>query len=243
MSYEQFDIYETHRTNLENHAWAIEAHCADAILPPPQGIYCKGILEPIMVDGGEYHIHADISGSTVKVPVNNLDTVGNSPVYRMQGREERVIISGKIMEKKHRFLSTEPSLPYRGLKILHSMVEDYFDDFVAYPRDRTSPKKKKSDRIADFASVTNPRSEKECLCKHFSPVISDEAFEKAAKTIELITKDIFSELAKFRKNYVWNLYTVTIDGCSIKVDMGIDYRAFLHLEQQAKERLIREHSE
>lgn len=193
--------------SIDDAAYRIEYLCADVLLPAPSGIYVINRAEPVMVVNGTYFTITEVGGVIGHNAVRDI-TNCSSAIYTYEYGKPKVVIPNLFMQKKTKYINTEPFLPYRGMLIVKQLIEEQINGFVTY---RTSNK-----------------TPVDILSKFVKEMDINELIE-LARQVDIIYEDIRQELVLFmglRKNH---LYFVKITDTAIVVKQSIDWRAYQYL--------------
>lgn len=182
--------------DISPYAGMFENACEGHLLPAPKGIYLNGTLEPVMVDGQAYYTY----DRTETIPMTDINK-NDRAVYNEAGK---CVITSLQARRKAFFLSNEPFLPYRGIKIVETMVNDQIDSFVLYRRNRRNL----------FSELT----------KQFAPGV--DVNDQFGNDLESIYKDLQSDVANFLNNHSWNLYFARMKNNMLHIERSLDYRAY-----------------
>lgn len=183
-------------TDISYYASLIENICADKLMPPPKGIYRSGQLEPAMVDGVQYYT---VNGINLE-PFTDINKVEKTVV----NEEGNCILPSTVIRNKKKLLSNEPFLSYRGSKIVFILVQDQLDAFAQYRRSRPDC----------YAKISS----------HFVKGVN--VYDEYASQIEHIYDELNKEIGLFLGNKSWNMHFATLKNSILKIERGIDYRAY-----------------
>jgi hypothetical protein len=196
--------------DLEDIARRIEYEFADYLLLPPKGIYIGNKVDPVMVDGGNYFIIDTVTST--RTPISDITNIKQS-VYTEQQKVDKVIIPKTYMLNKQKYISSEPLLPYRGIKILEGFVQNQIDSFVKYRK----VNKSKHDIVA----------------QHFLNTNGDE-FDNAVASIITLYGDLHDSIRLFMGLHNWHLYFTQFKDTRLTIEKSIDWRAYkwlCHVEE------------
>lgn len=233
----QLDVCKRICMDIEDMACTIEQYVGEYLKEPPKGIFSAAQLEPVMKEDGEYFMRkADpTTGSIQEVRVSSLDELGGGAVFSSKSkqglgrqswihdriprqRHENVAVPRFFADRKNRFLSSVPMLPYRGIKVIESIIEDLINQKVHYARINKEPidyifNQFKSEYLhGDYESNLDP----------------------LVLFIESITEQLQDDLKKFMAGFEWHLYFVTISASRLTVEMSVDQRAYLWMVEQER---------
>lgn len=203
-------IESRYKQNIEDAARKIEYECADVLLPAPKGIYLINRVNPVMTDGIEYYT-IEIKGETiVRTPVTDITNI-KSPIYTvLSGIQDKLVISKTFMSNKEKFISSEPMLPFRGVKIIEGLVNNRIDNFTKY-------RKYSKDNI-------------DIVSSHLIE-LDEETLRSTTTRISEVCDDIINELTAFMGLHDWNIYFVKLKDTLMTIEMSIDWRAYQYLLQ------------
>jgi hypothetical protein len=236
----QLDICKVYHMDIEAMACSIEQFVGEYLKEPPKGIFSAASLEPVMKEDGEYFMRKldQTTGIIQEVRVSELNELGGGDVfsvkvYRDKGRQSwihdripgqpllEVAVPKFFVDRKSKFLSSVPMLPYRGIKIIESIVEDLISKKVNYPRSNKEP----VDYIFD----------------HFKPEYLTGDYhsnlDPLVLFIESITEQLQEDLKKFMARFEWHLFFVSITASRLTVEMSVDQRAYLWMVEQERKEL------
>lgn len=203
------DIQTTEKLLLSSLANAvlIEQHFGAFLLPPPQGIYKNGEVDPCIINTEPYFFEDDkskfytdktffqFSGKSLQ-PISDINSV-TSNVYDKLGR---IIIPEFMMKDKERFLSSTPTVPYRGVILVELLIRNYIDSISNIPG-----KKSYAGRIE----------------RHVDPRFVDHT---VIDSLEVICKSLFLQVEQFIGDDLWHIYYVKRIQFDIIIEKTIDYR-------------------
>lgn len=196
--------------DLEDTARRIEYEFADYLLLPPKGIYIGSKVDPVMVDGGNYYT-IDTATST-RTPISDITNIKQS-VYTEHQKADKVIIPKTYMLNKQKYISSEPILPYRGIKIIEGLVQNQIDSFVKYRK--------------------SSKSKHEIIANHFLNIPEDD-FKPAVANILVIYSDLHETIQSFMGLHNWHLYFTQFKDTKLTLEKSIDWRAYkwlCHVEE------------
>lgn len=198
--------------DLEDIARRIEYEFADYLLLPPKGIYIGNKVEPVMIDEGKYYTIETINGIVTRTPVNDITNL-KTGVYTEIKSLDKVVIPKTYMLNKQKYISSEPILPYRGIKILEGFVQNQIDAFVKYRK----VSKSKHDIVA----------------QHFLNTNGDE-FDNAVAISIALYGDLHDSIRSFMGLHNWHLYFTQFKDTKLTIEKSIDWRAYkwlCHVEE------------
>jgi hypothetical protein len=245
----ELQIYARETLDLEDTGTLIEQRLGDRLLPPPQGVYVTGVLEPVMVPGGRYfaRVRDPATGSVRVLEVKTLKGLKNTSVFKVNGNpdtyfqpskdrtcsfmdqmvrctDEQLVLTQTHVNNANYQVSNYPFLPYRGIYLAELMIQDTIALAVEYP-------------YADFGLFVDE------LRKH----IREEYWEdwgSIRSDLEAITSDLKAQVLEFIGNYKWHLYFCTNrPGGAVMIEKSIDWRAHQWNQQQAREQQLAELAE
>jgi hypothetical protein len=203
-----YPIVETLRLDPLSTAQMIEAVVGEYLLPPPQGIYFKGKLDPVMKEGETYHQHRLIKGTKTKdsfvvSKIEELDS--RMPVLNLDG--EVVITPNQIP-----FLAYMPTLPVRGMKIIESAMQDVVSEYG-------SPRAQKYLTVERNSFMPTERLS---YLQHFHPDYMREP--ELADQITGIIAGLFADVRNFCGDDHWIIHFLRLDRMTLYVEKSIDWR-------------------
>jgi hypothetical protein len=197
--------------DIEDVARRIEQECIDFLRPAPKGIYSINRVEPVMVDGIEYFTKKIKNGKLVKTVVSNLGNLTEciyTEVFSKNGSPEgvdKVVIPKAFMLNKEKYLSSEPILPYRGIKLVKDLANVQIDNFIRYP---------------------SSRQHVEDLIQKNLIALDENLLDQITCDIKHIYSSTEEELNSFLGRHNWNLYFIRTENTELKIERSIDWRAF-----------------
>lgn len=248
----QLDICRVFNIDIEAMACTIEQVVGQYLKDAPKGIFTPARLEPAMVDGGSYFFRKvnPSTGLVENIPLNNLDDAPPTNVFSSdrslpapalwsklstpvsdrfcrQTDEERVVIPKIFMTQKKKFLSNQPILPYKGIKAIEAIVEDYVNSHVQYPRSVGE----NGDRVFDQFKTEYLQGD---YHSNLDPIIL---------YLESVTEELTDTLRRFMQGFEWHLYFIRIKGSRLTVEMSVDQRAYLWMLEEEKAMIIKQTTE
>lgn len=233
----QLDVCKVFRIDIEDMACTIEQYVGEYLKEPPKGIFSATQLEPVMKEGADYFMRKPdpTTGKLQEVRVCTLDDLGGGAVFPVKSnrglgrqswihdriphqRHEDVAVPRFFADRKNKFLSSVPMLPYRGIKVIESIIENLINQKVHYARINKEPidyvfNQFKSEYLhGDYESNLDP----------------------LVLFIESITEQLQDDLKKFMAGFEWHLYFVTISASRLTVEMSVDQRAYLWMVEQER---------
>jgi hypothetical protein len=127
--------------NVLTYASTLECSYSEVIKPPKVGLYLKGVLNPVMVQGEQYFnvVTTDTRIDTVdklsgrlinsRRQFESIPILPGQDISPMQGvivdSNGNTVIPGYAMADKARYLTNYPTMPYRGVEIIRCMIEEF----------------------------------------------------------------------------------------------------------------------
>ena len=182
--------------NLTNYLYEFERNVADDIfLPPPEGIYQLGILEPIVKANQTLYVKS--SGMLVDVVDNIKDDLVDS--------DGNVLIVKYVLERASKLLSNKPFIDYRRIKVLRLLARHYLNEGLAY--------------VPGVPTLDDIAKE---LAEHIDPNVVDLAIKDGIllKASETLCKDISTFIADDN----WHIHYMTTESTQVMIEKSIDYR-------------------
>jgi hypothetical protein len=181
-------------------ATMVEAVVGDYLLAPERGIYFRGKLDPVMKEGETYHQYRLIKGvksveSFIVKEIKELDT--KMPVLDLDGNIA-------VTPNQIPFLTYEPVLPIRGMKIVEAAVLDIIDSYGSRDAQRC---------------LSNP------LLTYVNHIALDFIREEAlVDQITGIVAGIRAEVRNFCGDNRWLIHFVRRDRMTLFIEKSIDWR-------------------
>ena len=214
------DIEVTERLILSSISSAslIDQQYGRFLLPPPKGIYKVGEVNPCMFLTKTY-FHEDekgsfftdktffqFSGKTI-LPISDIRLV-KSNVYDETGK---IVIPAYMMLDKERYLSSEPSVPYRGILLVELLIRNFIDFVSSIPGRRRYPGRIESHLIPEFIN------------------------NSVVDSLEVICQSLFLQIEQFIGNDRWHIYYIKRVQFDIIIEKTIDYRIHYYNVQHSQE--------
>lgn len=162
---------------------------------PEPGIYFLNKVDPVIVPEQKVYTRAGLKKGT---PLSVLENIKESII----DADGNTIIPAYIMERQRKFLSTEPNLPVRAIKLASIVVEEYVDSLLTY----TTPQ--------DFIS----RAKEHLIDEGFS--LYENGYMEAA------CQRIISEVANFIGADIWNFYFFETRNTDLIITKACDFRIY-----------------
>lgn len=195
------DPYKVQRSlylNLVSAATILEMNYEAALLPAPAGLYRMGELDPIFRSGVPYYtVHQNPGpGPLVFSEIRDMSSI-NSAVYDHDGR---LLVSAEFMRQKLYMLSPAPTIPARGIKLLHNLF-DY--------------------EIHNLLSWTSRNRSPSSVLENFKP---EYRHLIQLQDILLEVRHLWSQIHDFISDDVWCYYSLVLKDCSLYVNKCQDFR-------------------
>ena len=225
----EFTVYETYTREIENIGWLIEQKCDEALLPYAEGLYSRAELEPVMTPDLAYYTNTP--SGRMQVRIEDIPHV-DSRVYTYAGKDERVVIPASFLGKHHaHYLSKKPFLPYRGIKIIETLVRDQLSKSVKYRGPHFDVDVDEIYRHFDLEKVMGvPGYDDD------EPVrrdrIDDVVYTKLDPYICAINsyyEPIYEDIKAFVRKFEWHLYFLSVRRNALRIEKSIDWRAHQYL--------------
>lgn len=121
-------LKEVHKVlvlDLTEYIGPLRKKYSECFLPPEEGIYMAGAIEPIIKAG---QVIFSESGYKTLTPLQSLDDVNEG----LLDKDGELIISAPFMRHRKKFLHTKPTLPVREIQVAAIMADDFIDSMLPY---------------------------------------------------------------------------------------------------------------
>lgn len=196
----------------------IEQQFGEFLLPAPQGVYKNGEVDPCMLSTEPYFYDsekgvfytgksfAQSTGNSLQ-PIVDINTVKTN-VYDKSGR---VVIPAYMMADKEKYLSSQPTVPYRGVILVELLIRNFIDSVSNIPG-----RKAYAGRIE----------------RHVDPKFVNN---DTVDSLEVICKSLFMQIDQFIGDDLWHIYYVKRMQFDIIIEKTIDYRIHYYNAQHNSE--------
>lgn len=191
------EVIEQFLVSVIPYANMIENQYFDYLLPSPQGIYRIGEINPIFIPSKKYYVHrVDASNVHNYHEVTNIDDINET----ILDEESRIVATAQVMINKKSYLSTRPTVPARGIKVVQKLI-DY--------------------EIALVIRYGSPVGLAQRLLSEFKPEYRDSLDIELLRTM---CRYLSVMIHDFIGKHDWNHYNTKIIGLDIMIEKGQDYR-------------------
>lgn len=202
--------------DLLDHAMTIGEDCQKALVPAPKGLYLVGSMDPVLYEGVTYYaksdvvVNGDVYDFANSQPIKDLSKLIKKPddVYDATGK---LVITKKQLMARSRFLKTESTLPVVGMKMAMAVVKKYLSTLCRH-----------TSYIHDQARI------RELIKPEFLDQYDTEEF------MDNFTR-LLGQLDTFIGNDYWNMYWFKMQGTSMVVLKGVDWRVYRYYQMTLPE--------
>ena len=211
--------YKTLVIDLHELAHVVESTLESYIeaLSYPEGIYCKSKIEPILRADTVYRmLH---NGEFITYRTGDVIT---GPIYEINKGNRKLLVSSHMVNNQKTMLNDRPIIPYHGVRIVHTELNNYINSMVNYKR---------------TGSISNSDNIK---YRNFISHLDNEVILDIDDKIRDLLCETKGLLIDLLKDYGDHVINCTLSDSKMTVGISIDRRAlqWLMLEsdrQRAKE--------
>lgn len=197
--------------SLLEHVIELDEKYQEALIPPPEGIYLLGAIQPVLEIGKTYYPkskylqpeHLFHATTDIDALLTLKDDIVN--------QNGDLVIRFRDLVTSRRYFKPSPTLPVIALKAAIGVVEQYLVSVSRHSR-RTHP----AYRIENLVLPGNDNL-----------VDSDDYMHGFERLLDIVTS--------FVNGDHWNLYHTKIKGTNLIIEKGIDYRILRYYEELFKE--------
>lgn len=194
-----------------NIACALETIAPDALLPFKPGVYMAGKVDPILHADQKYHqvIDDPNTGMCVELPVVSIDDI----LGVVLNHNNAVVINARTAKHKASYLTTHPTVPARGIRIVSDVVFSTIRAHAAW-----EPEHK-------FCMRTLLQSH---LKEEYQGYLH-QAYKGELDLVGLFENavvDLRSEVRAFLGSDKWIMHAQRERGTDIIIEKSIDYRIY-----------------
>jgi hypothetical protein len=241
-------IYKTATIELQDLAYLVDVQYGAYLRPSPVGIYCKDILEPLIVEGESYYCKVDIEGAEQEIPYTDFSKLPTSPVYKRIGSRECVVIHKRLIQRK--LLSTEETLPFMAMHAVLLLVDDCIRQEIHSPYCTNEEFNLAGLFVPSIelaqAGLTqgvhriSPDTARGMLAKEGikEAILGDIIFDEICSRLRNTCKGLIERVIEFISMYRYNTYRRTLLGTSLKLYQEDDYRALMWQSKQDNDYLL-----
>lgn len=241
-------IYQTATIELQDLAYLVELQYGAYLRPAPVGIYCNGILEPLLVEGESYYCKVDVEGVEQEIPYVDFSKLPTSPVYKRIGSRESMLVNKRLIQRK--LLSTEETLPFMAMHAILLLIDDCIREEVHSPycseedfnvADLFVPSVELAHvGLTQGVHRISPTTARGMLVKEGinEPILGDIIFDEICSRLRSTCQDVIKFVTEFVGNYRYNTYRRTLLGTVIKLYQEDDYRALMWQAEEDNQLLI-----
>lgn len=221
--------------NVLPYASTLEYAFGEVIKPPAIGLYLRGVLNPVLVQGEVYFNVTKTNSYTTYVDKRTGQHLGQRPVFEsvpilpgsdisaMTGEitdsSGNVVIPSYAMAAKERYLSNMPFLPYRGVEIARCIIEEYISRLTCHGW------KIDSENTLRKLLYCEPDRDGIKLWK-------DGFMERALENLLIQVTDFIGP-------DTYHIYFVKTRGYEVIIEKTVDYRAWQWVKHQEEQELWR----
>ena len=191
---------------LEQASYIIDEHTEQFFVESPKGLYIKGHVNPIMLDGKKYYPKSKYSDDHYLISyINALEQEED-----IVDDKDKVILNLFNIKNRPYLFTQQPQLPVSAINACYSILIDYLFRYCKHARGL------KVKYIGDY------------IKEEYNHYLYENYFESKIS-------DALDELHEFIRKNDWNIYFHKLKGTTLIIEQHVDYRIYSWTEMMYKE--------